>query len=442
MKLRNLIVAIIVLGALTGALYWSNNHKPSDDTANKTDDAPSILKLDQSSITKVELKNRDEAPTVLEKNNFGAWQITAPKLYSADPSNVASTLSSIASLNAQRVVEDKPADLKPYGLAPPNVEINVTEKDNKSHKLLLGDDSPTGNTVYAMLAGDPRVFTIASFNKSSIDKSLNELRDRRLLQVNVDQVSRIELVQKNQTIEFDRGKQDWNKDDWQILRPTPARADANQISQLLQKLTDAKMDLFEANSNPKDAEKAFASGTPVATVKVTNPAGTQQIQVRKDKDADYAKSSAVEGVHKVNADLADWINKGVEDFRNKKIFDFGFDDPEKIEIHSGAKTASLARNGDIWSQAGKKMDGDTVQSLVSNLRFIAADKFVDSGFANPGIEATVTSEGGKRVEKVAFAKSSDGYLAKRENDPTLYHLQSASVEAVQTAFDGLKPAAK
>ena len=439
MKLRNLILAIIVLGALAGTLYWSNNHKPSDEPAKTADAASTILKLDESAITKIELKNKGEDPIILARNNLGAWQITAPKPYSADPSNVGSTLSSLASLNAQRVVEDKASDLKQYGLAPPNVEVSITEKDNKSHQLLLGDESPTGNAVYAMLAGDPRVFTIASFNKSSIDKSLAELRDKRLLPLNVDQVSRIELIQKNQTIEFGR-----DKDNWQILRPTPARADGNQISQLLQKLTDAKMELSEANANLniKDAEKAFATGTPIATIRITNPAGTQQLQVRKGKDADYAQSSVVSGVHKVNTDLAEWLGKGVEDFRNKKIFDFAFDDPEKIEIHSGAKTASLARNGADWSSNGKKMDGDSVQSLVSNLRFVAADKFVDSGFANPTIEATVTSEGGKRTEKVSIAKSSDGYIAKRENEPALYHLQSTSVDAIQKAFDDLKPATK
>jgi len=65
---------------------------------------------------------------------------------------------------------------------------------------------------------------------------------------------------------------------------------------------------------------------------------------------------------------------------------------------------------------------------------------VDSGFANPGMDVTVTSDDGKRVEKISFAKSSDGYIAKRDNEPALYHVQSVSVSAVQQAADGIKPA--
>lgn len=436
MKLRSLILAIIILGALAGTLYWSERHKPADDTAKAADASPPILKLDEASITKVALKNKDAEPIVLAKNNSGAWQITAPKLYSADAANVSSTLSSLSSLNSERVIEDKAADLKPYGLNPPNVEVDITEKDNKSQKLLLGDDTPAGSGVYAMLAGDPRVFTIASFNKNSINKSLNEFRDKRLLQVNVDQVSRIELLRKNQTIEFGR-----TKDTWQILQPKPMRADGLQVSQFMQKLTDAKMDLA-GSGDAKESTAAFNAGTPVATAKLTDPSGTQTLQIKKNKDNYYAKSSAVDGVYKVNADLGQAVDKEADDFRNKKLFDFGFNDPDKIEIHSGAKTASLTKTGNDWLSNGKKMGGDSVQSLVSNLSFIAADKFVDSGFENPTIEATVTSSNGSHTETVSLAKTADGYIAKRDNDTTLYHVQSSSVDAIQKAFDDLKPAGK
>ena len=39
----------------------------------------------------------------------------------------------------------------------------------------------------------------------------------------------------------------------------------------------------------------FATAAPVATAKVTAESGTQELQVRKNKDDYYAKSSAVEG---------------------------------------------------------------------------------------------------------------------------------------------------
>ena len=46
----------------------------------------------------------------------------------------------------------------------------------------------------------------------------------------------------------------------------------------------------------------------------------------------YAKSSVVEGVWKVPNDLGDLAAKSVDDFRNKKLFDFGFTEPDKVEV--------------------------------------------------------------------------------------------------------------
>ena len=434
MKLYNLMFAAVILLALGGALYWSEHRKPEADAPKASDASPVILKLDNTAITKVELKKKDAEPIVLTKSASGAWEITQPKPLAADQSNVSSTLSSLSSLTSERVVDDKPSNLQQYGLAAPAVEVSVTEKDNKSQKLLLGDDTPTGSAVYVMLAGDPRVFTIASYHKSTIAKSLNDLRDKRLLPMSADQISRVDIIRKNQTIEFGR-----NKEEWQILQPQPLRADSSQVSDLVQKLTDAKMDLNEADTS--NAASSFASAVPVAIAKVTGPSGTQELEVRKSKDIYLAKSSAVEGVYKVNADVPQAMDKDVDDFRNKKLFDFGYSDPEKVELSFGAKSFLFTRTNQDWWLSGKKMDVDGIGALLANLRELSADKFVTNGFSNPTLNATVTTEDGKRIEKISIAKTSDGYVAQRENEATLYHLQPSAIDTLQKSAEDIKPAA-
>jgi len=436
MKIRGLLIATILFVGLAGTLYWSDHRKPSAEAAKPdADAAPSILKLDEGSITKVELKKKDAAPITLAKNGSD-WKITEPKPLGADQTAVSGMLSIISSLNSDRLVQEKGNDQARYGLASPNLEVEVTEKDNKTQRLLLGDETPTGSSVYAALAGDPRVFTIASYQKTSLDKSLNDLRDKRLLTVSPDKVSRLEISGKNGEIEFGR-----NKDDWQILKPKPMRADTYAVSGLVTKLTDARMDLSGPDASTKDADSAFAKGSPVATLKLTDESSTQQLQIRKDKDNYYAKSSVVDGAYKVNSDLGDAASKKVDDFRNKKLFDFGYTDPYKVEIHSGSKNYWLIRGDQDWWDNGKKMDEDSVRSVVSDLRDLSADKFVDSGFSTPEIETTVTSQDGKRTEKVQISKSGSNYIAKREGYPTLYQLTSSAVDDLQKAVDGIKQAA-
>jgi hypothetical protein len=328
-------------------------------------------------------------------------------------------------------VEGKAGSLQTYGLDSPSVEVDISEKD-KTQKLLIGDDTPTGGAVYAALGGDPRVFTVGSFAKTSLDKTLNDLRDKRLISAASDKISRLELIKKGQDLEFGR-----NKDEWQLLKPKPLRADSSQVDDLLRKISDARMDL---SADQKDVASAFAHATRVATAKVTDQSGTQQLEIRKNKDTYYAKSSLAEGAYKVGTDLGDGLNKNLDDFRNKKLFDFGFNDPNKLELHNGTKAYFLTRSGDDWWSNGKKMDAGTVQSLISDTRDLTASKFADSGFANQAIELSVTSDEGKKVEKVSIAKTAQGYIAQRESDTTLYVLDSGPVDALLKAADDIKQA--
>ena len=300
----------------------------------------------------------------------------------------------------------------------------------------MGDDTPAGSAVFAKLDGDPRIFTIASYNKTSIDKTANDLRDKRLLTVDFDKLSQIELATKKQNIEFGR-----NQQEWQIVKPKPLRADNFQVEEIVRKLREAKMDASSTDADAKKAAVAFANGTQVATAKVTDTASAQELQIRQSKDDYYAKSTAVPGIYKVSSDLGKELDKTVDDFRNKKLFDFGYDDPNKIEIHDGAKAYFLTKGGqDWWSADSKKMESSSVQALVDKIRELSASKFVDSGFTTPALEVTVTSNDGKRVEKVLISRSGDTCVAKRDNEPALYQLDSSSVADLQKVAAGVKPA--
>jgi hypothetical protein len=435
MRIRGLLVAVVLLAGLGVGLYFSNKEKAAEASKPPSDAPPKILALTDASITKLALKKKGADETVLDKTN-GKWQLTAPQSYPADQDAVNQLVSSAANVTADRVVEDKASNLSAYGLNSPSLEVDITGKGGKVSKLEIGDDTPTNSGSYAMLEGDPRVFTVASFVKTGIDKSANDLRDKRLLTFDQDKLSRVELIAKKQDIEFGR-----DKDQWQIVKPKPLRADGLQVDEMLRKLKDAKMDLSLSDEDSKKAAAAFASGMPVATVKLTDPSGTQQIEVRKNKDDYYAKSSVVAGVFKATPELGTGVDKALDDFRNKKLFDFGFNDPNKIEIHANGKTYAFQKGGDDWSSNGKKMDSISMQSLVDKMRDLSANKFIDTGtLGTPSVDITIVSNNSKLTEKVSIAKQGSDYIAQRENEPALYGLDSKTVDDLTQAASDVKPA--
>ena len=217
-------------------------------------------------------------------------------------------------------------------------------KTARSQDFLVGDDTPTGGGTYAKLAGDPHVYTIASYVKTSIDKTPNDLRDKRLLTFDQDKLTRVDLQPADgETIEFGKN----NQNDWQILKPKPharRRLAGGRADPQAERRQDGCHHLRRRRQESGRRLTLRRPRWPPPPSPMSS--GTETLEVRKDKDKNYyAKSSAVDGVYKVPADLGDGLDKKVDDFRNKKLFDFGWTDPNKIEIGKVELSKRAATSG-------------------------------------------------------------------------------------------------
>jgi hypothetical protein len=439
MPSRGILVAVILLAGLAGAIYWSDKSKKAEDAKPPADAAPKLVSIKDDQVNKFEVKRKTGDDTIVEKDQSGKWRMSSPKALPVDQDQATYLVSAFDALTWDRLIDEKPADLASFGLVPANTEITVSTKDGKTQKLLIGDDTPTGGSAFAKLEGDPRVFTIASGTKTGLDKSTQDLRDKRLMTFDSEKLSRVEVTAKRQT--FELGK--INQNEWQVLKPKPGRADGFQVEELLRKIKDAKMDAATSPEDAKKAVAAFFGGAPVATVRVTDSTGTQQIDIRKAKDNTfYAKSSVVEGVYKIANEAGEGLDKGLDDYRNKKLFDFGFNELSKVEVKDGDKTYTVEKSGDKWTMGGKQMDSIGVQALIDKLRDLAAVAFVENKFKTPQVEITVVWSGAKRTEKVLIDKQKAAYYAKRDGEPQQYQVAYDQVnELLRTAAD-VKPDVK
>jgi hypothetical protein len=176
-------------------------------------------------------------------------------------------------------------------------------------------------------------------------------------------------------------------------------------------------------------------------VTVTDNSGAQTMEVHKDKDKNYyAKTSAVEGIYKVASDLGDALDKSVDDFRSKKLFEFGFSEPNKVQLQN----ATYQKTGEKWMSGNTEMDSITIQSLIDKLRDLAASKFAEKSAGAPVFEASVTANDSKsnpRTEKVTITKDGDKYFAMRAGEPDVYEIDAKVMDELTKAASGVKPAA-
>jgi hypothetical protein len=437
MNFRGILIAAAALGILSIGVWFSNKAEKEKEGKPAPDAPPKIVEIPSDQIQKVEIA-KGGVTTTLEMSADGKWTLTSPKAFRADQEAVTTLVNTFNSLSSDRLVEEKGGNPADFGLVNPSLTVAINRKDGKSSKLLMGDETPTGGGVFAKLDGDPRIFTLASYNRSSIDKSFGDLQDRRLLTFDSDKLTRIELSLKGQTVEFGKNAQS----EWQIVKPKPMRADGGNVEDLLRRLREAKMDTPASSGPSPDAAKwaaEFARSPVVAVARATDAAGTHTLEVRKSKDNTYyAKGSAVDGAHKVTADLGDGLNKTVDDFRQKKVFDFGWNDLSKVEVKDSGAVRTFTKDKDKWKEGAKELDSTSVQALIDKMRDLAASGFRNAGAGSPVFELSAAWTDGKRTEKVIISKNGDAYHAVRDGEPAVYEISKTAFEDLQNAAKDVK----
>ena len=126
------------------------------------------------------------------------------------------------------------------------------------------------------------------------------------------------------------------------------------VGALVSLVKDAQMD---ASMKASIAASGFASAKPLATVRVTTPAGVQTLEVRKLETEYYARSAV--GTFKATPNLGPGVDKSLDDLQNKKLFDFGFDDPTKLTFKSKDDDKTFEKSGMDWLMNGRTMDSAT-----------------------------------------------------------------------------------
>jgi hypothetical protein len=435
MKPLRLIIAAVLLASLGGVIWWSNRRE-AKKSAESTDTALRLINVQRDDIRQLRIEYPGSPAAIAQLDASGKWSLTAPEPYPADQERLQVVATAMAHMNGIVVVDEKPANLADFGLAPPLFTVTATFKDGKSISLLVGPSTPTAAGYYAKRGDQARVVTIAANDMMKLNHPYVDLRDRRVLRFDSEKLSAVELNSKAGPIEFGRGP----TGDWRLLKPIQTRADGAAVEDMLHTLQFAFIDFSRPLEDAKKADAAFASGSKVATVTVTNASGKQTLELRKDKAGDhYVKTTTVDGVYKIQGELPSMLTKEAGGFRNKKLFAFGYVDPFRIEVKGQpAPLVVLDREGLKWMTGKKEFTSNSVQNLIDKLRDMTATSFPEKGGGDPAMELSVKDGDNRTVEHLTITKQGDRYFAKRDDDASIYELDSHTIDEVKKAASELK----
>ncbi len=430
MKANPLITAAALLALLGGAVWYTRENPPEDDDAR-----PQVVDAEEAEIREVSLLRRGADTITLARGEEGEWEFAGGDEMAVDQSAAGQLVASLASLNAERLVSESVDEWGPYELDEPELAVSFKLAEGGG-TVQFGRDTPAGSGVFARLQGDPRLFTLYSYNKTSFDKSRFDLRDKRLLALDDTSISSVAVAAGGRKMRFERSGGTWS-----IVLPARLRADDFTVSDLVRAVRTAEM--TEVLSESADSP-GYSFQAPLATVSVTDGGGDHTLVLAGGGGTHYARSSAHSGVFGVSATFAESFDKPVADFRNKKLFDFGFADPARVDLSVGDASAVIARADDAWlleSDGNRRLDGERTQALLDSLRNLAAIEFPSDdagrqesfGLGSPAITAAVTPAGTDSAPETVIVSAADQPLvyAARVGEPSTYRIEQSAAKGIE-----------
>jgi Domain of unknown function (DUF4340) len=215
------------------------------------------LKFDQSKADGVEIVHN--GTTALAKSGT-EWTLTKPYKARADFASAEAVLTSLSSLQMQKIVENDAKDLAKYGLDKPDATITVNGGSTRA-SLALGKKD--GDSVYARDLSRPIVFAILATTAGELGKDTSTLRRKDMFDGRSFNTTRVELKRGGETLSFDKSKGKDGKDVWK--NAGGKEVDATKIDDMLTKLSSIRAQLFQDRVDP-----VLKMPTLVATLKLDN----------------------------------------------------------------------------------------------------------------------------------------------------------------------------
>ncbi len=313
----------------------------------------------------------------------GFWLLTKPVAYPAQSAAIEALLGALEELtpatriSAAELHNHHNADSE-FGFETPRLSLVIDTGDQR-RQLLVGNLTPPGDQVFLRVVGVDGAFVANADWLQFIPQSVNAWRNTALVDASHSDLDWIVLTNGTKAIELRR---DPTNRLWRLIRPFPARADTDRITDALQHLLsaratqfvtdDAKADLSVFGLQPAELDLWLGHGTNI----------TSALHVGKSPTNDPAQVYAQRNgwpviVTTAREPLLLWRGS-VNDFRDSHLLELTVPVAE-IAMQGQAEFTLQRQGSNDWRIVGEKFPADADNVLLF-LKTLAGLRVPESGF--------------------------------------------------------------
>jgi hypothetical protein len=451
MNPKTTILAAVVLAALGAYIYFYEREPIEPDTDSEGQE---VFDIDADALHQIEIRNADGEAVDLEKDGED-WKIVAPVEAPADASEVDTLARNIANLECQRfITQGEEVSLADFGLDRPEVEVSFrTEDAEEPNGFMLGDETPTGSNRYGKLRGDDKVFVVSSYLKSNFDKTAWDLRDKKIMHFDRDDVQKVVLRSRSPEGEIVLARE--SKDRWNVATPSFCRADRYKASSLVSRFETAKME--EIVSDAAEDLEPYGLDRPSYEVEIQLAGGkSAELRVGDEKEGRYyAVNPGSSLVYLIGSSIVDDIKKDASEFRSKRLFDYATYQVTKFQIAPAneptrvyEKVEGEGEEEEVkWMELepeSRQWERSKVEDLLYKMNGTDAKDFAADvpddpslyGLAQPAFTITVWSKEGENVEELTVGKpEGDWVYARRKGDDPVLKIEVSAWDDIEKLMD-------
>lgn len=445
--LTSTLILVVVLAGLGAYIYFVDSKRPATTAVDGEPAREKLFTVETDKINEIRLTYQGES-TLLRKAD-GGWKVIEPSQVDADPPEAIGLAQNISNLESVRIVDENPKDIAQFGLDKPQILVEFKAEGGVAGSFKIGNKNPTQSEMYAMKGGDNRVVLVSAFQESNFNRKPFDLRDKKILKFDRDNVNALTLVKGAQSIELAR-----DGSEWKVVNPVPSRSDYSAVEGFLTRLSSANMSKLVEESATDLAK--YGLDKPTMTVTIGAGSAKTVLEVGKTEGGDtYARDASRPLVFTVDTTLRDDLNKNVDDYRKKELFESRpftlarlravLDAPSGPKTYEFEKIAP-AKPEDSESWKVTRIDGSThiadraaMDDLLNKLTAIKAESFVDprttrTGMDKPALVVSASADDGK-FERIRFGQVGEVAYGRRDGEASVGKIDMASLRAALQAFD-------
>ena len=418
---KTLVVLLLLAAGLGGFFYYDTYWlAPKRDRAESAKGR--IWTVEPKDVEGVTIVRRND--TIRLKRTADGWDMLEPIKVRADRGAVDDMVTSLVTARMDREIDPNPAKPADFGLDPPAADVRLDVKGAAPLVLRVGAKNPTGVWVYAREGAKPAVITLSEGISRDTSRPVADFRDRSVIAFDRKNVTGLNLDVAGDQI----GLSTDEPGKWRIVKPSSYRADADVVTEFLDKLEAAKTLEFV-----DDAPKSLVPYGLDKPSRVTIWLGRDKDRSSRtllvgraapDKKGVYVKRDGEPSVLLTAEALWTAFPKTVAVLRDKVVVSYAYDKLAKLEIDHGHDAVVLEKDGTSWKITAPeplKADPGAVNQLLWKLRDLRALTFLSEAPAEaarylpkPELTLKLWEEGAKEPKTLLLQPSTD----RRGGQPT------------------------